>query len=187
MRDAASEAYSILTKSLDGQLADSVIDAACLGAMVSSAEAYGCDFMKKYAQLYVISSDIKTAYRCCLLNKSQHYTEIALCGCDILDKSALIRAASSGTDTLLSYLENSGFREYSDALHESTAAFEKLCDEKLIELAQEAGTKAFGPEPLAAYYIAKETEIKNLRIISVCKSCGVSDDAIRERMRRAYV
>ena len=46
---------------------------------------------------------------------------------------------------------------------------------------------AFGSEPLAAYFIAKEAEIKNLRILSVCKEFGADKETITERMRKLYV
>ena len=50
-----------------------------------------------------------------------------------------------------------------------------------------AALKAFGVEPLAAYFIAKETEIKNLRILVTCKEFGADNDIITERMRKLYV
>lgn len=45
----------------------------------------------------------------------------------------------------------------------------------------------FGPEPIFSYIVAKETEIKNLRIIMVSKTNGISPEAIRERVRDLYV
>ena len=57
----------------------------------------------------------------------------------------------------------------------------------MIELAQTSRMTAFGTEPLAAYYLAKEAEIKNLRIISVCKESGTDRETITERMRKLYV
>ena len=47
--------------------------------------------------------------------------------------------------------------------------------------------RSFGTEPLMAYFIAKETEIKNLRILKVCKECNTNKETIMERMRKLYV
>jgi V/A-type H+-transporting ATPase subunit C len=47
--------------------------------------------------------------------------------------------------------------------------------------------QAFGAEPLAAYYIAAEAELKNLRILSVCKESGTDKETMTERMRKLYV
>lgn len=186
MRNAATDAYGILTQTLDGQLADAVIDTAAIKAMQADSEKYGGELLHKYSKTIALCSDIKTAYRCSIMKKSESFMQLALCGSDELDKNALIRSAVGGTESLLSFLESSGYREAADMLRESPAAFEKWCDDELMKLAEEARFKAFGPDPLAAYFIAQETEIKNLRILLVCKDCGASGETISERMRKLY-
>ena len=44
-----------------------------------------------------------------------------------------------------------------------------------------------GPEPIFSYIVAKEAEIKTLRIILVAKLNNLSPDVIRERVRELYV
>jgi len=44
----------------------------------------------------------------------------------------------------------------------------------------------FGPEPIIAYIIAKETEIKIIRIILAGKLNKVDSNIIRERLRDIY-
>ena len=41
--------------------------------------------------------------------------------------------------------------------------------------------------PLLGYLIARENEIKTVRIILTGKQNGFSDDAVRERIREMYV
>lgn len=187
MRETAQEAYGILTRTLDGQLTDAVIDRAALEAMQNEANRLKSGFMQKYAQLTTVCADIQTAYRCSRMQKSESFLETAICGSPELDKNSLIREALKGTDALLSWLEGTSYNEAAELISSSSAQFEKWCDDALIALAEEAKLKAFGIEPLAAYYIAKEMEIKNLRILIVCKSCGASRETIIERMRRLYV
>ena len=175
---AVEEAYDLLTKTLDGQLSDSFIDAAALKAIQSAAEKL---------ELTTVCADIKTAYRCSLMGKSRQFTEAALCGSTALEKDVLIRASLGGTEALLSFLESTDYSEAADKLKESPAQFEKWCDDLLMELAETARSNAFGYEPLAAYYIAKEAEIKNIRIIKVCRECGSDRGTVTERMRRLYV
>lgn len=186
MRNAAADAYDILTQTLDGQLADAVIDTAALKAMLTDSEKFGGELLHKYSKAIAVCSDIKTAYRCSIMRRSESFMQLALCGSDELDKNALIRSAVGGTDSLLSFLESSGYREAADMLRESAAAFEKWCDDELMKLAEEARFKAFGTDPLAAYFIAREAEIKNLRILLVCKECGAPEETISERMRKLY-
>lgn len=187
MRETASEAYELLTETLDGQLSDSLIDASALRAMQKSAEEFGGDFMKKYAELITVCADMKTAYRCSKMGKSRAFLETALCGSTALDKESLIRASLGGTESVISFLEHTPYAEMGQLLKESPAQFEKYCDDMVTELAETARLQAFGVEPLIAYYIAKETEIRNLRIISVCRESGADIETITERLRKLYV
>ncbi|MBO7473456.1 MAG: V-type ATPase subunit [Ruminococcus sp.] len=187
MRKTAVEAYELVTNTLDGQLSDSLIDNAALKAMQHSSDECGSEFMQKYSQLNAACADIKTAYRCSLLNKSADFMEIALCGSKELDKEELLKAALGGTESLFGFLESTPYSDAASMLKVSAAKYEKWCDDVLIELAESARMKAFGPEPLAAFYIAKETEIKNIRILTVCKEFGADKATITERMRKLYV
>lgn len=187
IRKTAQEAYELLTRTLDGQLSDSVIDTAALKAMQRAAYRHGGEFMRRYAEMTALYADIKTAYRCALMKKPKSFIETAVCETSELDKDSLVRAALEGVDGLFAYLENTQYSDAAKLLRESPAKFEKLCDDEMIELAQTSRMTAFGTEPLAAYYLAKEAEIKNLRIISVCKESGTDRETITERMRKLYV
>ncbi len=187
MHDCAADVYEILTRTMDGQLADAVADRACLMQMQLAAKKTGIHFLIKLAELMTVCADIKTAYRCSRMKKQEVFLESALCGCPELDKNSLLKSAVLGTDELMNFLEGTVWCDAAELLKSSPAAFEKWCDNRLVELIGEARMKSFGIEPLAAYFIAKETEIKNLRIILVCKECGISRSAITERMRELYV
>ena len=187
MRKAASEAYELLTRTLDGQLSDSLIDCSALAALQADAASFGTPFLQRYAQLITACSDIKTAYRCCVLGKSVQFLETAVCGSVELEKDSLIKAALEGKEAFFSFLETTTYSEGAAMLSESTAKYEKWCDDVIMELAESTRGEAFGSDPLAAYYIAKDAEIKNLRILSVCKEFGADKETITERMRKLYV
>ena len=118
----------------------------------------------------------------CLVNYYEAYLHIGELG-----KEQLIRAALGGTESLFSYLEGTAYSDAAVLLKDSAAQYEKWCDDVIMELAETARMQAFGSEPLAAYFIAKEAEIKNLRILSVCKEFGADKETITERMRKLYV
>lgn len=65
--------------------------------------------------------------------------------------------------------------------------FEKQMDDYLMDLNKPSKFINFGPEPIFSYVIAKETEIKILRIIMVSKLNKLSPEDIRERLRDLYV
>ena len=187
MRRTAGEAYELVTETLDGQVSDSLIDRSCLEAMQEDAERFGGEFMQKYAELTTVAADIKTAYRCSIMKKQYPFIEKALCGTKELEREALARASAEGVESVFSALENSGYSDAAAMLKESPAKFEKWCDDIIVELAETSRMQAFGVEPLAAYFIAKEAEIKDIRILTVCKESGTDNETITERMRKLYV
>ncbi len=187
MAETAAQAYDLLTRTMDGQLSDSLIDSSALAAIQRDSDSFGGAFMQKYAQLTTVCADIKTAYRCALMGKPRQFMEIAVCGSRELDKESLIRAAMGGVESLMAFLESTSYKDAAAILKESPAQFEKWCDDVIMEHAESARMQAFGVEPLAAYYIAKEAELKNLRIITVCQECGADRETVMERMRKLYV
>lgn len=66
-------------------------------------------------------------------------------------------------------------------------AIEKYGDNYIIGRLWGAKLISFGPEPLVAYMLAKENEIRALRIILTGKKNNVHPDNIRERLRDLYV
>lgn len=64
---------------------------------------------------------------------------------------------------------------------------EKCMDNYLMELNKTSKSVIFGPEPIFSYVLAKEVEIKNLRIIMVSKVNNIAPEVIRERLRDLYV
>ncbi|MBR2283959.1 MAG: V-type ATPase subunit [Ruminococcus sp.] len=187
IRDTAERAYELLTRTMDGQLADSLIDSAAVSTLLNDAERTGNDFMIKYAELTEAAADIKTAYRCSVMGKNTAFLELAVAGGKDLEKDQLISAALSGTESLFEYLDTTPYSEAAALLKRSPVAFEKWCDDAVMELAESARLLSFGSEPLAAYYIAAETGLKNLRILTVCRESGADRETITERMRRLYV
>ena len=68
----------------------------------------------------------------------------------------------------------------------SLSVFEKAMDDYLMEKIKEIKKVTYGPEVLFGYLFAKETEIKNLRIIFVGKINSLKPDYIRSKLRLSY-
>ncbi len=66
-------------------------------------------------------------------------------------------------------------------------AFEKACDDYLMEYIKDAKYKTLTPEPVMAFILAKETEAKCIRIIMTCKMHSIDAAIIKERVRETYV
>lgn len=187
MRDAASEAVDTLLHSGDGQLCDVIIDRATMEAILAAGKKSKAAIIRDYAESTVAVANIKVAVRCCKTGKSLEFMKRAMAPCKTLNVERLAHAALVGLDAVMEYLNGAGYAEAAEALKESPSAFERWCDNRIIETIQPQKTNPFSVGPLVAYVIARQNEIKTVRIILTCKQNGLSDDSIRERVREMYV
>ncbi len=183
----AEKAYELLVRTMDGQLADILIDAATLDNILKRAENSGNAYIQRFAELIAVTANIKTAYRAARTGKDETFLQAALCDTKELSKSALIQAAKKGPEELLAYLAETSYKDAAKYIRVSVSAFEKWCDDTIMSHIESAKYKSFGVEPLIAYYIAIETQVKTLRIILSCKYNNLQADIIRERVRKLYV
>jgi len=158
MAACAQEAYELLARTMDGQLADAVIDRQCLETIL--AMAGGSAFAAGLAEKICAFANARIALRAEKTHKLG-LLEQALCSVPAAEIPAEAK--------------------------QSSAEFEKYCDDALMEYALPAKWKCFGPEPLIAYFLAVEAEIKTVRIVMACRQHGAAADEIRKRVRRLYV
>lgn len=187
MREPAREAYQTLLHTHDGQLCDVILDRAALEAIYQAGKESGDEFLALYGELTVASADIKTAFRAVRTGKSEEFLRRALVPCDTLKLPELILASKEGLPGLAAYLETTSYREGAKELLSSPSAFERWCDNLLMRRIRPQLSQPFGLGPLAAYILARENEIKSVRIILSGKRNGLSEDSIRERIRETYV
>ncbi len=187
LQNAAEKTYDVLVRTMDGQLADIMIDAFTLEDMARRAELSGSDYLRKLAELFSVTANIKTAFRAAKTGKDEQFLKTALCETKTMNKAGLVQAARKGPEELLGYLLDTSYKDAAEAIRLSPSAFEKWCDDTVMAHLNSAKYKSFGVEPLIAYYIAKEREVKTVRIILSCKHNGFGVEAIKERVRKLYV
>lgn len=88
-------------------------------------------------------------------------------------------------DSRYSQVVDRGVREYMDT--GSLSAYERLMDDYLLGFVRDARWNPGGIEPIIGYLLAKENEIRIIRIIMVGKINNLPADTIRERLRDVYV
>ena len=187
MSRTAQEALDTLLHTGDGQLCDIIVDRAALDAIEEAGKKSGELIIENYADTTVAIADIKIAVRSQKTGKSADFMRRAMAECDSLSLDQLIRAALSGEEEIAQYLEGTSYAGGADALRESPSAFERWCDNRMIETLKSQKYETFSVGPLLGYLIARENEIKTVRIILTGKQNGFTDDAIRERIREMYV
>ncbi|WP_230397727.1 V0D/AC39 family V-type ATPase subunit [Novisyntrophococcus fermenticellae] len=187
MQEAANEALETMLQTRDGQLCDIIIDRALLETIRRTGDVSKDAMIRSYANIIVTLADIRIAVRAAKAGKNRQFLERALSPCDALNLDKLIRAAVSGVEAVCTYLIEEGFSDAVDCLKKSNSAFERWCDNRIIYTIQSQKYQSFSAGPLLAYVLARENEIKTVRMILTGKQNELSEDAIRERVRVMYV
>ena len=187
MRDAAAEALEAMLQTGDGQLCDTIVDRARVHAVEQEGNDSPVEVLRLWSAEFVAAADIRIAVRAARAGKNRTFLERALAPCRRLNVSGLCAAALSGAEAVYSFLGAEGYGEAAEALKESDTAFERWCDNRVIRTIRPQKYRAFSAGPLAAYVLARENEIKTVRMILTGKQNGLPDQAIRERVREMYV
>lgn len=187
MVDVAREAHEVFLKTNDGQLCDILVDKACIEEIIRASKDAKNDFIKKYAELRAASSNIKICVRAVNTDKTKEWLTKAIAECETLDKNMLINASLNGVDSICNYLQNTEYADAVPMIKKSLTAFEKWCDDVVIDRMKGMLYESFGIGPIIAYILAKENEIKTLLIIYTAIKNGFSEEMIRERVRGTYV
>lgn len=187
MAAAAENAVRVLLETGDGGLCDLLIDKAYLEAVKETGENSDSPMMKQYAELTAALADIRIASRGSRLGKNAEFFKKSLAECATLDISSLGTAAAKGEDELLEYISCTAYSDAADALRESQTALEKWCDDRLMEEFRKERFNQFTIAPIAAYFMARESELKAVGLILTGKQNRLDDSIIRERLRMLYV
>ncbi|HHV78797.1 MAG TPA: hypothetical protein GXX40_04200 [Firmicutes bacterium] len=176
----------------DPQLIDLIADKCYHQTRVALARASGREVLQDWVKAAVDIANMKISLRGSKLGMDKNKLQLALIPGGKVSIESLKAVAGEGIEEWLEFWARS---PYSEALskfvktEKGSIAFtelEKWADSYLAGLIQRGRHLAFGPEPIVAYAVAKETEIKNLRIILTGKLNGLPGDMIRERLRDVY-
>lgn len=192
MRRAAERLAAAFLLEVDPQLVDLWLDSAMYAEMAERLAALDSEFLRQYLTYLIDLQNIKTYLRVRRANRSPEFLAAALLPGGSLDMTRLVQL----DEPLEVLVERLMWGEYAKVVEEGVQSylktdtltrFEKLADDFLIRHIKKAKYRAFGPEPLAAYLLAKENELKTIRIIMVGKINRLPTDEIRERLRDVYV
>ncbi len=184
-----AEVYDLLVRTGDGQMADILIDRKCLDEITKAANASGVDLLKNEMEIYTATCNIKTAFRAIKTGKDRAFLERALSdGNTTISRDQLLACADEEKkmESLLSYLSTTSYSSGTKYLSSSPAEYEKWVDDQMLALLLPTRHSPLGPEPVIGFYLGKEAEIKNIRIILAAKQNNLPLDVVSGRLRRLY-
>jgi V/A-type H+-transporting ATPase subunit C len=150
------------------------------------AEDSGFDLLKRIWTTLIDITNMKSLARVNRLGGSREFLARCLIEGGSIDVAVMLGLHGQPVGAIVDALR---FTRYSNLAEEGLregSRFDLLADDFVMSFLKGARHKAFGPEPLIAYVLAKETEIRNLRIIFTGKVNGLTAGAIRERLRETY-
>lgn len=194
MKNAVADVIDAFSRTGDPQKIDLILDKACFGDMLETAEkTESGDFLLDYIRLTIDTTNLKTFARLRKMEKLQDFFSRVFIPGGTLSEKLFLESYEESLEQFAEWLLPYGFHAVvtqGGAMLKETGKFtllEKLCDDKIIHFIRSARYVTFGIEPPAAYLIAKEYEIKAARIIMAGKLAGLPNEVIRERLRETYV
>lgn len=193
MADAVAQVYDVFARMQDPQAVDLILDKASYQEFAADINNIDSPFLRDLADFMIDITNIRMFIRARSLNKSWDFMmKLLLDGGTIL-KEVYQRNSDKPAD---SFAEDIRKSRYGDAVKKglelvntgkNSSGLEKAMDDLLMKYIRRAKLVTIGVEPLIAYLFAKETEIRNVRMIMTGKINGLPADMIRERLRDSYV
>ena len=187
MRGAAKEAPEALFRTGDGQLSDTIVDRALLDAAEDMGSRSREEALRLWSKEFVAGANIRIAFRAARAGKDRRFLNRALAPCRGINVAGLCAAALSGAEEVCGFLGQEGYGEAAEALQESDTAFERWCDNRVMQAIRPQRYQAFSAGPLVVYLLAREHEIRTVRMILNGRRNGLPDSVLRERIRDMYV
>jgi V/A-type H+/Na+-transporting ATPase subunit C len=193
MRQAVEESLDVLNRTKDPQIVDILIDKAMFARMDEYCIKLGGSFLKGLVTVMIDIANLKMFMRIRKMNRTWDYLQKALIPGGTIDNDRFVNSFQEPDEKVI---EEFKYTRYGQIFEEgverlrhtgSFAEFERLCDNYLIGYIKKHRYVSLGPEPVVAYLVFKENEIRNIRIIMTGKINNIPDDVIRGRLRESYV
>ncbi len=193
MKEAIEEAFDRFARSKDPQEIDIVLDTACYEEMLERVNELDNEYLIGLVKRQIDLINLKSFVRMRMLNKAwDFFKRIFLTGGEVpLD--IYVSGYDDSYDQIAERLSPFGLDKVlikgTERLKEDDdfSYLEKMADDHLMEYIKKAKYESFGIEPIVGYWMAKEEEIDNLRIILLGRRIGIGSDRIIERLREPYV
>ncbi len=152
----------------------------------------GHPFLETLVAIWADLLNLKSLARAKLMGRDRAFaSKILLPGS--LEASSLLALLDANIEAWADELRHTPYAEVLSrglaylAERGSLTLLEKLSDDFVMGFLKRAKLALYGPEPLVAYVLAKETELKNMRILLVGKLNGIPKEIIEEHLREPYV
>jgi V/A-type H+-transporting ATPase subunit C len=174
------------------QAVDIILDRRYFTHLRKLADETGEDQVVELVETQIDYKNLSTLTRALKQKRTRNFLTTILSSSGSIPKEELVQIGGDGLEAAARELREGKYRPIIEAsLDNETGELSPVkidfeTDNAYMRKMYEAKLQTFGPLPVLAFIYAKETEIKNLRLILSGKENGVDAEAIRERMRLNY-
>jgi len=193
MKNAYREAMSIYESSQDPQQIDLILDRALYEELYKVVLSINNDLLQSYFKALVDLTNIKTMFRLIRMKADIRVLERALLPGGTIGKETFERLFGEPVQSIIESFASSPYGNIVEKglsaweSSNSAAVLERLSDDYLLNMVKKGLYKPFGAETVIGYLVARENEVKNLRILLVGKINRIPSEMIKERLRDVYV
>lgn len=193
MQEVIEETRDVFSRTQDPQTVDLLLDRASYRQLTADLNAIDSPYLHTIVRIMTDITNIKMFIRARSLHKSWDFIRKLLLEDGSIQEKVWFENSEKPVED---FVEEIRTGEYGEAVikgwelyktKNNISGLEKLLDDLLMKFVREAKMVTMGVEPLIAYLFAKETEIRNVRIIMTGKINKLPVDLIRERLREGYV
>lgn len=190
---AAAEARQAFEASRDPKVIDTILDRELYSSLTDIAKKNHYDFYAKIITDQIDLANLRSMIRAKRMGRDKDYLNESLLPGGAIPVAKYLELIDANWEQIITGFANT---PHAALVKEGIVDFlavgqltllEKLIDDKIMQQVKQAKYLSLGPEPVIGYLMAKETEVRNIRIIMVGKLNDVSTDVIRERLRDSYV
>ena len=191
LADAARGAMETFRDSSELAGVDRAFDLAMWAHLLAVATEKGSEFLTGYFRTEIDTINIRTFIRVKEAGLDRTDLLRALVPGGTLDLSLLESLLGEPVDAFARSLEYGRYGALAPVFREWTGekahVLELACDNALLNYVEPARTAAYGIEPLVAFILVRQIEIKLVRAAVAAKLDGVRRDEVEARLRTAHV
>lgn len=169
---------------------DVYLDRVYFDHMLTLAREIDDPEVTQYIKHLIDLSNLSVFFRALANGQSRNHIQAVLSEGGTVPIEIYLNLASENMDNAVNELRKTKFRDIIESAMVkdkiSLSELERNIDNAEIEYLSQAKMKVFGPLPIIAYLNAKETEVKNIRLVLASKINSIDPAIVRDRMRLNY-
>jgi len=187
---AIQEVTSIWEESKEPELIDLTMDRHLFSHLLAVFKLAKLDFLLGWAQREIDLLNLRVFARLKLSEVETSELRGALIGGGGLEPEFYIGMLAEPWETIPSRFANTPYRQVVEGgldLGEGLAPLERACRDYIISYLKRARLTPFGLEPIYAFFLVKEEELRSVRAVLLGKENGLAPQLIRERLPSDYL